>query len=57
MWLLFWIANIVDNIIWDPTSGIKVKIRVEVMAEEEGNASWIEKFEGKKFKGAFLYFT
>ena len=38
VWLLFWIANIVDNISWDPTSGIKVKIRVEVMAEEEGNA-------------------
>jgi len=47
--LLFWIANIVANIIWDPTSGIKVKIRVEVMAEEEGNASRIEKFDGTNF--------
>ena len=49
MWLLFWIANIVDNIIWDPTSGIKVKIRVEVMAEEEGNALWIKKFDRTDF--------
>ena len=36
VWLLFWIANICDNIIWDPTSGIKAIVRVEAMAGEEG---------------------
>ena len=49
MWLLFWIANIVDNIIWDPKSGIRAKIRVEAMAGEEGKASAIEKFDGIDF--------
>ena len=49
VWLLFWIANIVDNIIWDPTSGIKAKVRVEVMAGEEGKVSGIEKFDGTDF--------
>jgi len=47
--LLFWIANIVDNIIWDPTSGIKTKVRVEAMAGEEGKTSGIEKFDGTDF--------
>ena len=50
VWLLFWIANIVDNIIWDPTSGIKAKVRVEAMAGEEGKASRIEKFDETDFK-------
>ena len=49
MWLLFWITNIVDNIIWDPTSGIRVKVRVEAMAKEEGKASGIEKCDGTDF--------
>ena len=49
MWLLFWIANIVDNIIWVPTSGIRAKVRVEAMAREEGKASGIEKFDGTNF--------
>ena len=49
MWLLFWIANICDNIIWDPTSGIKAKVRVEAMAGEEGKSSRIEKFDGTDF--------
>ena len=26
VWLLFGMGNIADNIIWDPTSGIKAKI-------------------------------
>ena len=26
MWLLFWITNIGNNIIWDPTSGIKARL-------------------------------
>ena len=47
--MLFWIANIVDNIIWDPTSGIRAKVRVEAMAKEEGKASGIEKFDGTTF--------
>ena len=47
--MLFWIANIVDNIIWDPTSGVRAKVRVEAMAKEEGKASGIEKFEGTNF--------
>ena len=47
--MLFWIANICDNIIWDPTSGIKAKVRVEAMAGEEGKDSGIEKFDGTDF--------
>ena len=47
--MLFWIANIIDNIIWDPTSGVRAKVRVEAMAKEEGKASGIEKFEGTNF--------
>ena len=47
--MLFWIANIVDNIIWDPTSGVRAKVRVEAMAKEEGKASGIEKFDGTNF--------
>ena len=47
--LLFWIANICDNIIWNPTSGIRAKVRVEAMAEEEGKASGIENFNGTDF--------
>ena len=43
------ISNIVDNIIWDPTSGIRAKVRVEAMAEEEGKASGIENFNGTDF--------
>ena len=42
-------GNIVDNIIWDPTSGIRAKVRVEVMAGEEGKVSGIEKFDGTDF--------
>ena len=49
MWFLFWIANIVDIIIWVPTSGIRVKVRVEAMAEEEGKALGIENFNGTDF--------
>ena len=49
VWLLFWIANIVDNIIWDTTSGIKAKVRVEVMVGEKGKGSGIEKFDGTYF--------
>ena len=47
--MLFWIANIVDNIIWDTTSGIKAKVRVEVMVGEKGKGSGIEKFDGTYF--------
>ena len=47
--MLFWIANICDNIIWDPTSGIRAKVRVEAMAGEEGKGSRIEKFDGTDF--------
>ena len=43
------IANIIDNIIWDPISGIRDKVRVEVMAGEEGKGSGIEKFDGTNF--------
>ena len=43
------IANIVDNIIWDPTSGIRAKVRGEAMAGEEGKGSGIEKFDGIDF--------
>ena len=43
--MLFLIANIVDNIIWDLTSGIRAKVRVEAMAREEGKGSRIEKFD------------
>ena len=49
MRLLFWIANICDNIIWDPTSGIRAKVRVETMAGEEGKGLGIEKFDGIDF--------
>ena len=47
--MLFWIVNIIDNIIWDPTSGIRAKVRVEAMAKEEGKVSGIEKFDGTVF--------
>ena len=49
MWLLFRIINIVDNIIWDPTSDIRAKIRVEAMVGEDGKRSRIEKFDGIDF--------
>ena len=49
MWLLFWIANICDNIIWDPTSDIKAKASIEAMAEEEGKTLVIEKSDGIDF--------
>ena len=49
VWLLFWIANIVDNIIWDTTSGIKAKVRVDAMVGEKGKGSGIEKFDGTYF--------
>ena len=49
MLLLFWIANICDNIIWDPTSGIRTKVRVEAIAEEEGKGSGIDRFDGTDF--------
>ena len=48
--MLFLIANIVDDIIWDQTSGIGVKVRVEAMAGEEGKTSGIEKFDGIDFR-------
>ena len=48
--MLFLIANIVDNIIWDPTSGIRAKVRVEAMAREEGKGSGIEKFDEIDFE-------
>ena len=48
--MLFWIANIVDTISWDPTSGIKAKVRVEVMAREEGKAIGFEKFDRTDFE-------
>ena len=47
--MLFWIANICDNIIWNPTSGIRAKVRVEAMVGEEGKGSGIEKFDGTNF--------
>ena len=47
--MLFLIANIVDDIIWDPTSGIGVKVKVEAMIGEEGKALGIEKFDGTDF--------
>ena len=43
------IANICDNIIRDPISGIRVEVRVEAMAGEEGKGSRIEKFDGIDF--------
>ena len=49
MWLLFWITNIIDNIIWDPTSDIRAKVRVEAMAAKESKTSGIEKFDGTDF--------
>ena len=47
--MLFWIANIVDNIIWVPTNGIRAKVRVEAMAREKGKAVGIENFDGTDF--------
>ena len=47
--MLFWIANIVDNIIWVLTSGIRTKVRVEAMAGDEGKALGIEKFDETDF--------
>ena len=35
--------------IWDPTNGIRTKVRVEAMAREEGKGSGIEKFDGTNF--------
>ena len=49
VWLLFWISNIGDNIIWDLTSGIRAEVRVEAMAREEGKVLGIEKFDGIDF--------
>ena len=49
MWLLFWIANICDNIIWDLTSDIRTKVRVEAIVGEEGKTSGIEKFDETDF--------
>ena len=48
--MLFWIVNIVNNIIWILTSGIRAKVRVKEMAREEGKASRIEKFDETDFK-------
>ena len=42
-------CNIVDNIIWDPTSCIRAKVRVEVMVGEKGKDLGIEKFDGTDF--------
>ena len=42
-------CNIVDNIIWDLTSGIRAKVSVEVITEEEGKGLGIEKFVGTNF--------
>ena len=50
MWLLFWIDSFCDNIIRDPTSGIRAKARVETRAEEEGKVSEIEKFDETDFR-------
>ena len=50
VWLLFWIANIIDNIIFESTSGIRANVRVEVMVGEEGKASGIEKFDATDFR-------
>ena len=47
--MLFWIAVIVDNIIWGPTNGIRAKVSVEAMAREEGKGLGIEKFDGTDF--------
>ena len=47
--LLCVIGNIIDNIIWDPISGIRGKVRVEAIAGEEGKGSEIEKFDGTDF--------
>ena len=49
MRLLFWIANICDNIIWVLTNDIKAKVRGEATAGEEGKGSGIEKFDGIDF--------
>ena len=50
MWLLFWIDIFSDNIIWDLTSGIRAKVRVEAMLEEKGKALRIENFDGTDFE-------
>ena len=50
VWLLFWIDNFSDNIIWDPISGIRAKVRIEVMAVEKDKVSGIEKFDGTDFQ-------
>ena len=47
--MLFWIANICGNIIWNPISGVRVKVRVEAMAKE-GKASGFEKFDEINFE-------
>ena len=39
----FELINFFFNIIWDPTSVIRVKVKVEAMAEEEGKGLGIEK--------------
>ena len=48
--MLFWIGNICGNIIWNPTSGIRAKVRVEMMARKEAKASGFEKFDGTDFE-------
>ena len=50
VWLLFWIDNFSDNIIWDLTSGIKAKVRIEVMVVEKDKVSGIENFDGTDFQ-------
>ena len=50
MWLLFWIDSCSDNIIWDPTSGIRAKVRVEAKDWEKGKALGIENFDGTDFE-------
>ena len=50
MWLLFWIDSCSDNIIWDPTSGIRAKVRVEVKDGEKGKALGVENFDGTDFE-------
>ena len=47
---MFWIANIVNNIICNPASCIKAKVRVEAMAREEGKALGFEKFDRTDFE-------
>ena len=50
VWLLFWIDNFSDNIIWDPISGIRAKVRIEVMVVEKDKVSGIENFDGTDFQ-------